>query len=122
MGKSEAEVQAELRLLAPQRGETLWRNNVGVLRDERGVPVRYGLANETKAMNQRWKSADLIGWRRVVVTPDMVGQTLAVFTSYEVKYEGWRYTGAGRESAQKAWADLVTLAGGYACFWAGLPK
>ena len=30
-------------------------------------------------------SSDIIGWTRRVITPDMVGQTVAVFTALEVK-------------------------------------
>lgn len=33
---------------------------------------------------------DLAGWTSVVLTPDMVGQTLAVFTGVEVKTAGVR--------------------------------
>ena len=33
-------------------------------------------------------TSDLIGWRSVVVTPAMVGQTIAVFAAVEVKDQG----------------------------------
>lgn len=49
----------------------------------------------------------------------VVGQVLAVFTSWEIKPPGWRYTGAGREGAQMAWANLVAAAGGEARFLTG---
>lgn len=54
-------------------------------------------------------SGDLIGWRSVVVTPDMVGQRLAVFVSIEVKSERGRV----RES-QENWASVVDGFGGIA--------
>lgn len=111
-GTSEAAVTSRVRLEASAKGYTLWRNNVGALLDKRGVPVRFGLANDSAAMNARIKSADWIGWRKVVVTPDMVGQTLAVFASVEMKEAGWRYSGAGREAAQMTWAQLVAASGG----------
>lgn len=111
-GTSEAAVTSRVRLEASAKGYTLWRNNVGALLDKRGVPVRFGLANDSAAMNTRIKSADWIGWRKVVVTPDMVGQTLAVFASVEMKEAGWRYSGAGREAAQMTWAQLVAASGG----------
>lgn len=117
---SEAYAQSLIRLEAARLpGVTLWRNNVGVLLDATGRPVRYGLANESKAQNERLKSADLIGWRTVTVTPDMVGRTVAVFLSREVKPDGWKYTGTGREEAQAAWRDLVLAAGGDAAFASG---
>lgn len=54
-------------------------------------------------------SADLIGWTPVVITPDMVGKTVAVFTSVEAK------SGSGRlESNQETWMRNVLLAGGIA--------
>lgn len=57
----------------------LWRNNVGALEDKTGRIVRYGLCKG---------SSDLIGYRVVEVTPDMVGQRLAVFVALEVKDKG----------------------------------
>lgn len=117
---SEAYAQSLVRLAAAREpGVTLWRNNVGVLTDERGRPVRYGLANDSAALNARIKSADLIGWRSTVITPAHVGQTLAVFASLEVKRPGWRYTGTEREVAQAAWRDMVRAAGGLADFTTG---
>ena len=116
MSHSEARVQQEIRLSATLTGSNLWRNNVGALKDERGIPVRYGLANDSSAMNKSLKSSDLIGATPITITPDMVGQTVAVFTSIEVKEEGWRYTGNKREVAQKRWIDLVRSMGGFAGF------
>lgn len=113
-GASESNVQSRVRLAAPGLGARLWRNNVGALLDDRGVPVRYGLANDTKALNDRLKSADLIGWRRVLITADMVGSGIAQFTSIECKAEGWKFTGSDREIAQQRWATLVAADGGYA--------
>lgn len=116
---SEARAQSLIRLEAPRHGYKMWRNNNGALKDETGRVVRFGLASDTAAMSKVLKSADLIGWRRVTVTPDMVGQMLAVFTSWEIKPPGWRYTGTGREGAQMAWANLVAAAGGEARFLTG---
>lgn len=115
-GMSEASIQQRLRLWASKRGVRLWRNNVGVLKDERGVPVRYGLANESKAMNQNIKSSDLIGITPVTVTPDMVGKTLGVFTAYECKAEDWSYRANKREIAQLKWLELIQSLGGIAQF------
>lgn len=116
--KSESQVQAEARLAAARLGWHLWRNNNGVLKDESGRPVRYGLANDSKALNKVVKSADLIGGTPTLITADMVGQTLLVFTSVEVKEESFHEprSAAEREryEAQLAWAKLINSLGGRA--------
>lgn len=54
-------------------------------------------------------SADLIGWQSIIVTPDMVGRRLAVFTSIECKGEHGRPT-----PEQIVWQDNLLRAGGIA--------
>jgi len=115
-GMSENAVQQRVRLEAARLDILLFRNNVGVLPDDRGVPVRYGLANESPTQNKRLKSADLIGLRKVLITPAHVGHTIGQFVSREVKESGWRYTGVGREAAQQKWVELICKYGGDACF------
>ena len=119
-GTSEAAVQAAVRLEAARKGVRLFRNNVGALVDARGVPVRYGLANDSKQVNEVMKSADLIGWRPLLIAPQHVGTVVAQFVSREVKAVGWHYTGSDRELAQLAWAQLVTSGGGDAAFCTGV--
>ena len=51
----------------------------------------------------------MIGWTMVTVTPDMIGQKLAVFTACEVKSERGKPT-----AAQINFIDAVTRAGGFA--------
>jgi hypothetical protein len=121
---TEAELQHRIRLLS--RGPVrLHRNNVGtgwagpstrvtvgnlptvraalrpgdvVMRQPR--PLHAGLAVG---------SGDLIGWRSTVITGQHVGQTLAVFTSLELK------TASGRvRPEQRQWAEVVTAHGGIA--------
>jgi len=68
----------------------VWRNNVGMLRDSRGVPVRYGLG---------------------VGSPDLVGLVIGSgqFLAVEIK------TPVGRLSdEQKAWLATVQKMGGIA--------
>lgn len=118
-GKSEAWVQSLVRLEANRKNTHLFRNNVGALKDSTGRVVRYGLANDSAAMNEVIKSGDLIGLRPVVITPAHVGYKIGQFVSREVKKPGWQYTGADREPAQLAWANLVNSCGGDAAFCTG---
>ena len=102
MANAETTLQQQIRLaLGTHPDARLFRNQVGSLPDPRtGRLVTFGLARG---------SADLIGWRTVTITPDMVGQQLAVFTSIEVK------TPTGRVSPQQqAWLGVVQGAGGMA--------
>jgi len=102
MANAETEIQQRIRLaLGTTPHLRLFRNQVGQLPDPRtGRPVQFGLARG---------SSDLIGWRTVTVTPDMVGTRLAVFTSIEVK------TSTGRLTPQQhAWLGTVRNAGGIA--------
>lgn len=116
---SEGRQQALVRLEAAKKGVRLFRNNVGAIKDERGVPVRFGLANDSKALNDVLKSADLIGWTPTLIQPRHVGMTLALFTSVEMKHAGWQYKGDAHERAQLAWANLVAAGGGRALFATG---
>ena len=100
MSNPETDLQQRIRLACSRGPVRLWRNNTGVLRDQHGRPVTFGLAKG---------SSDLIGYRTVTVTPDMVGQRIAVFASLEVK------TATGRVSAeQQQWLEVVAAAGGIA--------
>lgn len=116
---SEARQQALVRLDAAANGVWLTRNNVGALLDERGVPVRYGLANESSTQNKAVKSADLIGIRPVLIGPQHVGTLIGQFVSRECKHEGWTYKGDKHEAAQLAWANFVISKGGDAAFCTG---
>lgn len=116
----EGYVQSVVRLEAPRFGVWLTRNNVGALQDDTGRVVRYGLANESKAQNEVLKSGDLIGVRRVLITPAMVGTTIGQFVSREVKHAGWTWgEDIKRETAQLAFATLITSYGGDAKFVTG---
>jgi hypothetical protein len=102
MANAETILQQRIRLAVGTNPETrIFRNQVGSLPDPRtGRLVTFGLARG---------SADLIGWRTITVTPEMVGTRLAVFCSIEVK------TPTGRvRPEQQAWLTAVTQAGGLA--------
>ena len=98
----EKTVQNEI-LLAVGRGDTrLFRNNVGTgWQGNPPRPLRAGLCKG---------SSDLIGWRSIEITPDMVGQKVAVFLAIECKA-----TKGGRVSVdQQRFIDAVQDAGGIA--------
>lgn len=115
-GLSEAAVQNNVRLEAVRKGMRLWRNNNGALKDERGVPVRYGLANDTPAVNKVLKSSDLIGIDPTPITPAMVGQPRGQLVAVECKEGAWNYTGTEHEVAQFNFIKLVVAMGGRAMF------
>tara|TARA_R100000951_G_scaffold104995_1_gene98497 strand:- start:3220 stop:3696 length:477 start_codon:yes stop_codon:yes gene_type:complete len=119
-GTPESEVSKAVRLEAAQLGHVLWRNNVGAAQNEAGQWFRYGLANDSKQMNRITKSHDLIGIRRVLITPEMVGRTMAQFMSRETKRADWKYAGTKRELAQAHFGELVSSMGGDAGFASGL--
>lgn len=98
---SEAAIQQQIRLALSRAGVVAFRNNVGQYTDPKtGRPIRYGLGVG---------SSDLIGWTPVVITPDMVGSTVAVFTACEVKTPTGRAT-----EAQLNFIAQVLRAGGLA--------
>lgn len=116
---AEAHAQSLVRIEAAQLGIHLWRNNNGALKDERGVPVRFGLANDSAAINRVFKSSDLIGIRPLMVTPAMVGKVVGQFVAREMKHPGWTYADTPRERAQAAFLHAVQAKGGDAAFATG---
>jgi len=115
-GESEAAIQNRIRLEGVHKGLRMWRNNVGMLMDERGIPVRFGLANDSKQMNNHIKSSDLIGIRPVFIQQHHVGSIIGQFVAREVKAGKWKYTGTARELAQLRYLELVVSLGGDGAF------
>lgn len=99
----EKDIQNMLILHASSIGSTLFCNNVGMYRDQRGNVIRYGLCNG---------SSDLIGWTPVTITDDMVGKRIAVFTAIEVKKN--KHGSYGATDGQKLFINAVRSNGGYA--------
>lgn len=107
---SEAGVQQQVRLAAARRGMWMLRNNVGACEDKDGRPIRYGLANDSKQMNEQIKSSDLIGITPVVCR---CGWRYGVFTGAECKPVGWHLTpGDKRGQAQLRFGQKVISMGG----------
>lgn len=113
----ESAVQQRVRLELARTGALVWRNNVGACEDKTGRIIRYGICNESAQMNRSLASSDLIGITPIVVTPEMVGKTLGVFTAAECKHSDWHLTpGDKRAQAQLRFIDLVRSVGGIAGF------
>lgn len=114
---AESEVQQQIVLAAPSVGVWLMRNNSGSLQNEKGQWVRYGLGNVSKQFNEVCKSTDEIGITQVLITPEMVGRVLGVFTAIEVKPPGWKLLPSDkRGKAQLAFMNRVRACGGIAGF------
>ena len=81
----------------------LFRNTVGV------GWVGHPFAPTKITFGLQPGSADLIGWRTLRITPDMVGRDIAQFVSIEVKRPGGKLS-----DAQRNWRFRVHDAGGFA--------
>ena len=110
----EQQIQTRWLMFISRRPDVrMFRNNVGtgwqgqVVSKELGAvviqnarPLHAGLCVG---------SSDLIGWKTVTITPDMVGQQVAVFVAAEVKTATGRLTGE-----QQNFLNKVRDAGGLA--------
>lgn len=114
----------KVRLAASSLGCRLFRNNSGGFYDESGRFVRFGLGNESKDLNDQFKFGDYVGITPVVITPEMVGKTVGIFTNIEVKPEGTlpatlrraNNVQTSREASQLRAIRLVQSVGGMAWF------
>jgi hypothetical protein len=111
---TEKELLADVRLaLGSMAYCRVFRNNIGVGHQGRVLSRTSGQVVLGGARQVRYGlfpgSGDLIGWKSVVITPEMVGQRFAQFASVETKAE----RGAVRED-QETWIRAVRSAGGLA--------
>jgi len=108
---SETWIQNKIRVAASAEYDALlMRNNSGAAVDRGGRHIRYGLGNDSKRINERFKSSDLIG-----ITPiDVGGVVVGVFTAIEVKRDVSKKGVAGE--AQTNFHNAVRLRGGLAGF------
>lgn len=78
--EAESDVQSAIRLqLSLIPGVRIFRNNVAKIKSPSGRWVEYGLGVG---------SSDLIGFRSVEITQEMVGSRIAQFLAVEVKRKG----------------------------------
>jgi hypothetical protein len=98
----ETRIQQEIRLACSRGPVRLWRNNSGSLPDPLTRRyVQFGVGNPG--------GSDLIGYRKVAITPEMVGTEIAVFAAVEVKAAKGKVT-----EQQKAFIEHIRNAGGIA--------
>lgn len=70
---------------------------------DRGTPLRFGLLPG---------SSDMIGYKPTIITPDMLGQTVAIFQGIEVKTEHDRLS-----EEQRKWNRALIRDGAIAEVW-----
>lgn len=114
---SEFDLYGPIQIAASRAGARLFRNHVGIAwQMASGAPkgwkppafmrpVKIGLGTG---------SGDFVGWAPVTITPDMVGKTLAVFSSIEVKPADWKETPKWINGDQGNWVRVVQGCGGIA--------
>lgn len=97
---TETNLVARLIAAASKCGARLWRNQTGTYQLKDGRWISSGLCVG---------SSDLIGYRVVIITPDMVGQKVAVFCAIESKSATGRAT-----DRQQAFLRDINFDGGIA--------
>ena len=109
---SEHATQNEIRLGISGKA-TMFRNNVAVSWVGDVTELKDGsvLIRNARRLHAGLceGSSDLIGWRSLIITPEMVGERVAVFAALEVKSKTGRAT-----AGQKNFCERVIEAGGLA--------
>lgn len=102
MAQGETNIVNDIMKALSPAGVTLFRNVKGLFTSPDGRrKIQAGLIAPG--------SSDLIGFRRVKITPDMVDQTVLIFTAIEVKKEG-----SYPSHAQKDFVAFIEQNGGFA--------
>ena len=109
---TEKNIQSEIHMALSKAGSVIFRNNTGMA--WQGKSTRSGnitLIKDARPLHAGLceGSSDLVGWTPIIVTQDMVGKTVAIFTAIEVKSEKGRAT-----SEQLNFISKVKQAGGIA--------
>lgn len=115
----ETALMKELQIAATRMGARLFRQNTGMAWIGKARRITRAMHTKVEAGDVVIKAArpfhagvtgmaDLGGWMPVVVTPEMVGTTVALYAQVEVK------DGARPTPEQLAWIKAVLAAGGLA--------
>lgn len=110
----ETDIQKRIQVaLSKLAGLITFRNNTGTGWQGKTERGKFGalIIREPRPLDAGLckGSADLIGWRSIVITPDMVGRRVAIFAAVEVKARSGRLT-----AEQRAFLEAVWRAGGIA--------
>ena len=110
---TEGDIQNTIRMFMSNIGIKNWRNNTGTgwVGNTTRLPNGDILIKNPRPLHAGLckGSSDIIGITPVFITPEMVGETLGVFTAIEVK------TPRGKTSeAQELFIKAIRQAGGYA--------
>jgi hypothetical protein len=97
MIKSESNISKLIEMAISKTGTRIFRNNVGMgwigesfrINRKKTVELNEGdvVVRNARPLHAGLikGSSDLIGWKPITVTPDMVGKKIAIFTAVEVK-------------------------------------
>ncbi len=112
---NENNIQKRIMLTVSKLGTRIFRNNVGTAWNGKNYATKDGKRVIENAQLIRFGlckgSSDLIGYTSKTVTPDMVGQKVAVFTAIEVKKKG------GKQSPEQInFIKRLNDAGGFGGF------
>lgn len=108
MAKEETNVSKATQVEAGNHDCWLFRNNRGLFFTMSGQKTRAGL--ETKG------ASDNIGMTSIIITPEMVGKKIAVFTAVESKKPDWKKVSTPTEQEQEGFINFVRHHGGFAFF------
>lgn len=114
MTDRESDLLRRIQVAACRNGDVrLFRNNVGAAwlgKVQHNMDGSVTIHNPTRVVyGLGVGTSDLIGLRSVVITPEMVGQRVAIFAAVEVKRPGKRGT-----PEQKKFIEVVKSLGGLA--------
>lgn len=124
MGQAETSVFRRLQIQVSPLGWRLFRNLVGgawmgrCTEDYQLRDGRTGKAMRVVELADAYHvttglgtgSSDSVGWRPVVITPEMVGQTIAQFVAAEVKTLGYKKVTDKQENFLRQVADAGGMA------------
>jgi hypothetical protein len=119
--KNESPISKDIRIDLGGRQDTrLFRNNVGTFIQTNAPPSKVadvlraaGIAPRFVAVGLMEGSSDLVGWHSRIITADMVGSRVAIFTAIETKRPG-HHTAPERLEKQMQFINIVQRFGGLA--------
>ena len=99
---SEKLIEQKIMLSLSKKGCKVFKNSNGMAYTKDGTPFRHGFGDG---------SSDIIACVPTIITKDMVGKTIGIFTAIEVKKNR---TGYKATDKQKAFINAISSCGGNA--------